>query len=39
MIKKYIAPLWCWVFGHDVIYPHPNRDSVRCLRCKKSGEL
>lgn len=34
MIKKYVSPFWCWLFGHDKYFPHPNRMSWCCARCE-----
>lgn len=31
--KKYLAPTWCWLWGHDVIYPYENRKYIACVRC------
>lgn len=36
MISKYFAPFWCWFFGHDKYFPHPNKKSWHCARCENS---
>jgi len=38
MIKKYIAQLWCWFFGHDKIYPNVNRRIFACARCENGPD-
>jgi len=35
MIKKIFTKFWCYMFGHDVIYPYPNKAIVICLRCQR----
>lgn len=39
MIARFFAPLICYLFGHDKIYPHkiyphPNYRSFGCVRCR-----
>lgn len=38
MIKKYLSPLFCYIFGHDKYYPHPNRSIWGCARCENGPE-
>lgn len=38
MIKKYIAPLWCWFFGHDKFHPHANKRVWGCTRCENGPD-
>ena len=36
MIRKYLDPIVCYLFGHDKYFPHPNKEIWYCARCENS---